>query len=75
VWPVAAADPRPRSTLEEEPSIVYSVAFSPDGKTLLVGNMVEKDYWVFAWDGKTLKDTGARVKVNGGAAAIRTADR
>jgi DNA-binding beta-propeller fold protein YncE len=51
------------------------VAWSPDGKTLLVGNMVEKDYWVFAWDGKTLKDTGARVKVNGGAAAIRTADR
>jgi DNA-binding beta-propeller fold protein YncE len=51
------------------------VAFSPDGKTILVGNMVEKDYWVFQWDGSSLKDTGQRVKVNGGAAAIRTAEK
>jgi sugar lactone lactonase YvrE len=51
------------------------VAWAPDGKTLIVGNMVEKDYWVFQWDGSMLKDTGARVKVNGGAAAIRTAER
>src|SRR2546421_2707696 len=51
------------------------VAWAPDGKTLLVGNMVEKDYWVFAWDGSTLKDTGQRVKVNGGAIGIRTADQ
>jgi DNA-binding beta-propeller fold protein YncE len=51
------------------------VAFTPDGKTLLVGNMVEKDYWVFQWDGQTLRDTGQRVKVNGGAAAIRTAEK
>jgi DNA-binding beta-propeller fold protein YncE len=51
------------------------VAWSPDGKTLLVGNMVEKDYWVFSWDGSSLKDTGHRVKVNGGPAGIRTAER
>jgi DNA-binding beta-propeller fold protein YncE len=51
------------------------VAWAPDSKTLLVGNMVERDYWVFSWDGSTLKDTGQRVKVNGGPAAIRTADR
>jgi DNA-binding beta-propeller fold protein YncE len=51
------------------------VAFSPDGKLILVGNMVEKDYWVFNWDGSTLHDTTQRVKVNGGPAAIRTADR
>lgn len=50
-------------------------AFSPDGKTILVGNMVEKDYWVFQWGGSTLKDTRQRVKVNGGAAAIRTAEK
>ena len=50
-------------------------AWSPDGKTILVGNMVEKDFWVFSWDGTTLKDTGQRVKVNGGPAAIRTADK
>jgi DNA-binding beta-propeller fold protein YncE len=41
-------------------------AFSPDGKTILVGNMIERDYWVFQWDGSSLKDTGQRVKVNGG---------
>ncbi len=51
------------------------LAFSPDGTTILVGNMVEKDYWVFQWNGATLRDTGGRVKVNGGAAAIRTAEK
>jgi DNA-binding beta-propeller fold protein YncE len=51
------------------------VAWAPDGKTLLVGNMVEKDYWVFAWDGSSLKDTGQRVKVNGGPVGIRIADK
>ena len=38
------------------------MAFAPDGKTILVGNMVERDYWVFQWDGSSLKDTGQRVK-------------
>jgi DNA-binding beta-propeller fold protein YncE len=51
------------------------VAFAPDGRTILVGNMVEKDYWVFQWDGRTLRDTGQRVKVSGGPAGIRTADK
>jgi DNA-binding beta-propeller fold protein YncE len=51
------------------------VAFSADGRQLLVGNMVEKDYWVFRWDGTALRDTMQRVKVNGGPAAIRTADK
>jgi DNA-binding beta-propeller fold protein YncE len=51
------------------------VAWAPDGKTILVGNMVEKDYWVFQWDGSTLKDTGGRVKLNGGPAAIRTVEK
>ena len=50
-------------------------AFSADGKTILVGNMIEKDYWVFQWDGSTLRDTGQRVKMNGGPVAIRTAER
>ena len=50
-------------------------AFTPDSKTILVGNMVEKDYWVFRWDGSKLMDTGQRVKVNGGPAAIRTAEK
>ncbi len=50
-------------------------AFSADGKTILVGNMVEKDYWMFQWDGTTLRDTGQRIKANGGPAAIRIADK
>ena len=51
------------------------VAFSGDGQLVVVGNMVEKDYWVFRWDGTALRDTMQRVKVNGGPAGIRTADR
>ena len=50
-------------------------AFSADGRTILVGNMVEKDLQVFEWDGAQLRDTGHRIKVNGGPAAIRTAER
>ena len=49
-------------------------AFSSDGKTVLVGNMVEKDVQVFAWDGQSLRET-ARIKVNGGSAAVRTAEK
>jgi DNA-binding beta-propeller fold protein YncE len=49
-------------------------AFSPDDKTILVGNMVEKDVQVFEFNGKKLKETG-RIKVNGGSAAVRTADK
>jgi DNA-binding beta-propeller fold protein YncE len=51
------------------------VAFSADSRTILVGNMVEKDLWVFEWNGTTLRDTGHRIKVNGGSAAVRTADK
>ncbi len=50
-------------------------AFSPDGKTILVGNMIEKDYWVFQWNGTTLRDTGQRVKMSGGPVAIRTVEK
>jgi DNA-binding beta-propeller fold protein YncE len=50
-------------------------AFSPDGKTILVGNMVEKDIQVLQLSGNTLRDTGQRLKVKGGPAAVRTADR
>ena len=50
-------------------------AFSPDGKRIFVGNMVEKDIQVLSLDGTTLKDTGVRIAVKGGPAAIRIADR
>ena len=49
------------------------IAFSPDGKTVLAQNMVEKEIWVYQWDGTTLKDTRQRIKVNGGPCGIRTA--
>lgn len=51
-------------------------AFSPDGRTLLVGNMVERDISVLrvAEDGR-LTDTGTRIRVSGGSAALRTAER
>jgi len=49
-------------------------AFSPDGKTLLVGNMVEKDVQVFSFNGRALKEVG-RIKVNGGPVAVRTAEK
>jgi sugar lactone lactonase YvrE len=50
-------------------------AFSADGKTVLVGNMVEKTVQVMSWDGKRLKDTGVKIAVNGVSAAVRTAEK
>jgi DNA-binding beta-propeller fold protein YncE len=50
------------------------VAFSPDNRTILVGNMVEKEVQAFTWDGSALRETG-RIKVGGGSAAIRTAEK
>jgi DNA-binding beta-propeller fold protein YncE len=47
-------------------------AWSSDGKTLLVGCMVENELFVLGFDGKALTNTG-RVKVSGGAAGIGTA--
>jgi DNA-binding beta-propeller fold protein YncE len=50
-------------------------AFSPDGATILVGNMVEKNVQVFEFSGASLTDTGTAIAVKGGSAAIRTADK
>jgi len=36
--------------------------------------MVSKDVQVFSYDGHTLKDTGTRIALSGGSAAIRTAE-
>lgn len=51
-------------------------AFSADGRTLLVGNMVERDIAVLrvGQDGR-LADTGTRLGVGGGPAALRTAEK
>lgn len=50
------------------------VAFSHDGRTILVQNMVENDVVVFRLDGGVLQESG-RIALRGGGAAIRTADR
>jgi len=65
------------SRLAEAPIGHWSqgAAFSPDGKRIFVGNMVEKELQVFSLDGSTLRDTGVRLAVKGGPAAIRTADK
>jgi DNA-binding beta-propeller fold protein YncE len=49
------------------------IAFSKDGKTILVQNMVEENAMVFRWDGAKLVNTKKPIKLGGGGAAIRTA--
>ena len=52
------------------------VAFSADSKTILVGNMVEKDISVLrvAEDGK-LSEAGPRIRLSGASAALAVAAR
>jgi len=47
------------------------VAFSADGTRLFMQNMVEREIQVLAFDGARLTDTGTRIPVQGGPAAIR----
>ena len=47
-------------------------SFSRDGKTLAVQNMVQKNIQVFKNDDGKLTDTGQKIDVGGGAAAIRS---
>jgi DNA-binding beta-propeller fold protein YncE len=50
--------------------------FSDDGSQLLVQSMVDRAIAVFAIeDGARLRDTGQRIPLKGGAAAIRTAEK
>jgi DNA-binding beta-propeller fold protein YncE len=51
------------------------VAFTPDGQYILVQNMVEKDITLLKIVGEKLEDTGQRLRVKGGPAAIRTAEK
>jgi len=57
-------------------SWAQGAAFSIDGRTLLVGNMVEKNVSVLrvGTDG-ALTDTGTRIAVGGGSAALRSGMR
>jgi DNA-binding beta-propeller fold protein YncE len=52
---------------------VQGVAFSRDGRTLLVGNMADRTIGVYRVEGDALRDTGQRIPVNGGPTAIATA--
>jgi DNA-binding beta-propeller fold protein YncE len=47
-------------------------SFSRDGKTLAVQNMIQKNIQVFRNDDGKLTDTGQKIDVGGGAAAIRS---
>src|SRR5262245_55963267 len=49
--------------------------FSTDSKTVLVSAMVEEEVTVFSWNGKHLKNTSKPLKVKGGSAALRFADK
>jgi DNA-binding beta-propeller fold protein YncE len=51
------------------------IAFTPDGHYVMVQNMVEKDIMVLKVSGDKLEDTGQRLKVKGGPAAIRIAEK
>ncbi len=48
------------------------VSFSKDGKTVAVQNMIQKNIQVFKNDDGKLTDTGQKIDVGGGAAAIRS---
>lgn len=47
------------------------IAFSRDGRTLLIQNMVERSISVFGWDGQALTPKG-QLDIGAGPAAIRT---
>jgi len=53
---------------------VQGMAFSRDGSTLLIGNMADKTIGVYRIQGDRLRDTGQRIRVDGGPAALRTAE-
>ena len=52
------------------------VVFSADGRTLAVQSMAERNVAVFAvGEDFALRDTGQRIPLQGGGAALRTAER
>jgi DNA-binding beta-propeller fold protein YncE len=59
--------------VSEAPIGVWSqgAAFSKDGKTVVVGNMIQKNMQVFKNDDGKLTDTGQTIPTGGGAAAVR----
>jgi len=52
-----------------------AVAFTPDGRWLLVGNYLDQDFSILWVDGTTITDTGKRFKVPGHPASARVGPR
>jgi DNA-binding beta-propeller fold protein YncE len=52
---------------------VQGMAFSRDGRTLLIGNMADRQIGIYQIEGDTLQATGRTLPVNGGPAALGTA--
>lgn len=52
---------------------VQGMGFSRDGRTLLIGNMADRTLGVYRIEGNGITDTGQRLAVSGGPAAIGTA--
>jgi DNA-binding beta-propeller fold protein YncE len=59
--------------VSEAPIGVWSqgASFSKDGKTVVVGNMIQKNLQVFKNDDGKLTDTGQTIPTGGGSAAVR----
>jgi DNA-binding beta-propeller fold protein YncE len=74
---VYRVEPKKLTKLAEAPIGHWSqgVIFTPDNQYVLVQNMVEKDVMVFKLAGDKLEDTGQRLKMKGGPAAMRTAEK
>src|SRR5215831_5064983 len=74
---VYRVEPKKLTKLAEAPIGHWSqgVAFTADNQHVLVQNMVEKDIMIFKLDGGKLEDTGQRLKMKGGPAAIRMAEK
>lgn len=54
---------------------VQGMGFSRDGRTLLIGNMADRSVGVYRIEGEKITDTGQRIPVSGGPAAIATVAR
>ena len=55
--------------------IPEGVAFSPDGKHLVVQCHPKRELWVFDVDGESLRDSGHRIEVPGMPSSLRIADK
>ena len=55
--------------------IPEGVAFSPDGKRLVVQSHPRRELWIYDVDGETLRDSGVRIRVPAMPSSLRIADK